>query len=135
MEVAMHEEARFANVPRVTELHPAVRWTLLGSVVWTVAALVALFSTDPETSMTLGVVGGFATAFVGIPLWLRAISRTKAVAPRPLPLHEWIHARFELLDGTVAAGEAALLVLLAPVSLAIGMTVAAVIRLIIAHGA
>ncbi|MGE5537063.1 MAG: hypothetical protein ACM30I_00480 [Gemmatimonas sp.] len=131
----MHDEARFSNVPRVTELHPVITNILAGSVVWTVAAMAALFSTDAETSLQLAVVGGFAAAFVGFPLWLARIGATRATAPKPLPFREWIHTRFEILGGTVAAGEAALLVLLAPVSLAAGLTVASVIRFVVAQGA
>ncbi|HTI88272.1 MAG TPA: hypothetical protein VL966_16840 [Alphaproteobacteria bacterium] len=131
----MQDDARFSNVPRVGELHPVIYEVLAGSVVWTVVALTALFSTDSETSLMLAVVGGFAAAFVGIPLWLRKIARSKRAQSKPLPFREWIHARFEVLGGTMAAGEAALLVLLAPVSLAMGLTVASVIRLYIAQGA
>ena len=129
----MHEDRRLSNVPRVSELHPVVYKALAGCVVWSVAALWVLFSREPEMTLQLAVVTAFAAAFVGIPLWLRHLSMTQP-ASKHLPFAEWSNARFEIVGGTIAAGEAALLVLLAPLSCAIGLTAISIIRLFVVHG-
>lgn len=127
----MDDDRHLSNLPRVSGLHPVVYKTLAGSVVWTVGALFALFSDNSETRLQLAVVAVFAAAFVGVPLWLMRISKVEP-DPRHLPFGEWVNTRFEIAGGSVKAGEAALLVLLAPLSCALGLTAFAFIRLVIA---
>jgi hypothetical protein len=137
MEDAMHDEARYSNLPRVAALHPAVYRALTGSLVWTVASFAALFSTDGEAAFNVGLVAFCGAAFLAVPYWLKHIADAGRIAPepRPLPLREWLDARFEIPGGTVAAREAAMLILLAPVTLAAALTAISVIRFVVARGA
>jgi hypothetical protein len=135
METDMQDDARHSNLPRVSELYPAIYRVLTGSLVWTVASFAALFSTNAEASFQTAIVAACGAAFVAVPYWLRHIRSMATPQPRPLPLREWLEARFEIAGGTIAAREAAMLVLLAPVTLAIALTIISVIRAVVAAGA
>jgi hypothetical protein len=137
MEDAMHDEARFSNLPRVSALHPAIYKALTGSLVWTVGSFAALFSTGREPAFMVALVAFCGAAFLAVPYWLKHIAQAGAGAPEPraLPLREWLDARFEIAGGTVAAREAAALILLAPVTLAAALTIISVIRAVVAPGA
>ena len=131
----MHDDdPRLSNVPRVTALHPVVYRALAGCVVWTVGAFWVLFSRESETMFQIAVVTFFAAAFVATPYWMRHIATQGKPATQHLPLSEWRHARFETAAGTVAAGEAAMLVLLAPLACAIGLTAVSALHLFALKG-
>jgi hypothetical protein len=135
MEEAMHDDdLRLSNVPRVTGLHPVVYRALAGCVLWSVGALWIFFTRNSETAFQIVAVTFFAIAFVAMPWSLWRIATAGKPAVQYPPFSEWRHARFETASGSMTAGSAAMLVLLAPLAVASMITVISALRLLALYG-
>ncbi|HET9149908.1 MAG TPA: hypothetical protein VFO61_05440 [Alphaproteobacteria bacterium] len=131
----MHDDdPRFSNAPRVSGLHPVVYRTLAGCVVWWVGALWLLFSHDSETAFQIAAVTFFAASFVAMPWSLRRIAMAGKPAVQYPPFSEWRHARFETASGSMSAGDAAFLVLLAPIGVTAMITIISALHLFALNG-
>lgn len=131
----MHDDdPRFSNAPRVSGLHPVVYRVLAGCVVWTVAALWLMFSGNSETNFQIAAVTFFGAAFILIPFSMSRIAGAAKAPARYQPFSEWRHNRFETASGTMSAGNAAFLVLLAPLGCASMFTVICALRLFALNG-
>jgi hypothetical protein len=108
------------NVRIHQRLHPGVYAVLAVNVLWMVAACWIFFSQDLYTALQVAVVTFFAAAFMLTPLCLWRLSGQTEKSD--LTYREWSEGELDVLDGPVEAKHAALMVLLAPMAGAVGIT-------------
>lgn len=117
----MSENELRRNLPRHVALHPKVYGMLAGTAVWMVVACWLVFGADAYNALQLAVVTAFALAFLVTPLVLKRLSP----APRgqaETPFREWLDHDFETNTGPVPAREATVMILVAPMAGAVGIT-------------
>ena len=114
-----HDTSR-RNRRQSLDVHPVVRRLGIGTILWTVAAIWILFNHSYYGVLRFGVVTLLVAVFVAVP-WLlfRLGRRDDASEPS---FREWMDSDFDTASGPVDAREAAVLILLVPLSIALGMT-------------
>jgi hypothetical protein len=122
------------NIPTERGLHPAVYGALIGCTVWILAAFWIFFGHDTYTGLQLAVSTFFCAMFVGVPVCLWQISRAAASDAGRTKWREWASHEFETIYGPVEGGQAAVMVLLAPVAIALGITSVSLIAYLAARG-
>lgn len=133
----MSESHLRRNVPQHVDLHPGVYRLLAGSVVWMVLAAWLAFGADAYTALQLAVVVGFALAFLVTPFVLGRLSaaRPARVARSDTRFREWLDHDFDTNTGSVRARDAAIMILVAPLAGAIGLTAIGLVAWLAASGA
>jgi hypothetical protein len=122
------------NVARHADLHPAVYRLLAGSVLWMVLAVWLVFGADAYTALQLAVVVVFALVFLLTPLCLRLLSPARDAQPER-PFREWLDHDFETNTGVVRTRDATVMILVAPLAGAVGLSAIGFIAWLAASGA
>lgn len=115
------------NVPSELSLHPTVYKALAGCVVWIVAATFLFFGRDSYTTLQLAIVAFFCAAFLILPFALWAIWYRENPQPKAPAFSQWATHELQTASGPVEGREAAIMILLAPMSVALGITVTSLI--------
>jgi hypothetical protein len=121
------------NRRRSTSVHPVVKRLGLGTIAWTLGAIWVLFSRSYYGVLLFGVVTFLVGLFVALPWVLFRFGR-KSVDPAETSFRNWLDGDFETASGPVDAREAAVLILLVPLSIAVGMTAFGVLAFLSAKG-
>jgi hypothetical protein len=132
-EVVMDRERFGANRRRSAHLHPIVARLGIGTIVWTLLAIWILFSRSYYGILLFGVVTFLVGMFVALPALLFRFGRDAAESDAPR-LRDWLDGEFETASGPIEAREAAILILLVPMSIAVGMTAFGLLALLAARG-
>ncbi|MGE0162933.1 MAG: hypothetical protein AB7S71_07320 [Dongiaceae bacterium] len=104
----------------------------IASIAWTLLAIWILFSRSYYGILLFGVVTFLVGMFVALPALLFRFGRDRIEsAPR---LRDWLDGQFETASGPIEAREAALLILIVPLSIAAGMTAFGLLALLAARG-
>lgn len=119
------------NVRIQTGLHPMVYAALAGCVLWIVAAAWFFFAGERYGAMQIAVVAGFAAAFLLTPLGLWKLSGARPIGDS---FRDWLDGEIELADGSLEARHALIMIMLAPVSGAAGITVVSLVAYLAAAG-
>lgn len=123
------------NVPLNTNLHPGIFAALAGTVLWIVLAAWALFGADGYTALQLAVVAVFAIAFVVTPIVIWRLAGTNGKGVVNGPVRAWLDGELDTHTGPVHGTHAAVMVLLAPVTCAGGITGVSFVAWLAAAGA
>jgi hypothetical protein len=122
------------NRPQWLALHSFVYRLLIGSVVGLFAAVWVFFSSVDYTAFQLAIVGVFLVMFAGVPWMLARMSE-----PRPLSsktsFSEWREGDLTIHTGALPAGEAALMIMIAPAACLIGIVAISGVAYLAAIGA
>lgn len=130
----MHSASdRRSNRPQWLDLHPAVYRLLIGSVVWLFVALWLCFGHDAYTALQLGIVAAFLAVFTGVPAVMARLAKRKSQSGQ-VTFAEWRGGDLDTYTGPVAAGEAALMVVIGPVACVLGLTVISAMAYMTAAG-
>ena len=121
-----------ANRPLWDHVHPFVGRVALGLIIWTIGAVWVLFSHSHYGPLLYGVVTFLVSFFVLLPRVLFRIGRQDG--EQPPAFREWMHGQLDTATGPVDAGEAALMILLIPMAMAVGMTALGLIEFLTAEG-
>lgn len=122
------------NVPQHVHLHPRVYGMLAGSVLWMVLAVWLAFGSDAYTALQLTVVVGFALAFLVTPFCISRIASART-AQAKTPFRDWLDHDFETDTGTLPTRDATVMILVAPLAGAIGLSAIGFIAWLAASGA
>ncbi len=108
------------NVRLHQSLHGSLYAALVLSVVWTVAACWFFFSRELYTGLQVAVVTFFAAAFMATPaaLWRLSGQTRKG----DLTLRQWCDGELDISGGPIEAKHAAIMILIAPMAAAAGIT-------------
>jgi hypothetical protein len=122
----MDRERIGANRPAARGVHRAVVCLALGAMIWTVLAIWILL---------FGVVTFLVAMFV-VPPWVlsRFNRRREPPADTAQTFREWREGRFETGSGPVDARDAAIMILLIPMAVAVGMTAIGLLEFLTAAG-
>lgn len=118
---ATSHETPSAIRPVWSHVHPVVRNLALGVIAWTVGAVWILFSHSYYGPLLFGVVTGVVITFVLLPTILFRIGRPSN-EPQPPTFAEWSHGEFDTATGPIEARDAAILILIVPIAMAVGLT-------------
>jgi hypothetical protein len=121
------------NRRRSVSVHPVVTRLGIGTIVWTLGAIWVLFSRSYYGVLLFGVVTFLVGIFVALP-WLLFRFDRKSADPSAPSFRSWLDGDFETASGPMDAREAAVLILLVPLSIAVGMTAFGVLALLSAKG-
>lgn len=121
------------NVPVSANLHPGIYGALVGSVIWITLAIWLFFGHETYAALQLAVVTVFATAFIVTPVALWRLSSEKGMEEKTL--RDWFQGELDTCTGKVHGSHAAVMVLLAPLACAAGITGVSVIARLAAVGA
>ncbi len=123
------------NSPTEAGLHPAVYGALLGCLVWLTAAVWLAFGADGYTALQLAIATFLSIMFALVPYALSRLQRAdQAPAAAQPSLRDWAEHDFITASGPVEGRDAATMVLLAPASVALGLTAIAAIAYLAAQG-
>jgi hypothetical protein len=125
-------ERHGANRPLWNHVHPAIRRIALGLIVWTVGAVWVLFSHSYYGPLLYGVVTLLVGFFVLLPMTLFRLGRQGL--ERSPSFGDWMNGRFDTASGPIEAREAAIMILLVPMAVAVGMTALGLIEFLTAEG-
>jgi hypothetical protein len=128
----MRYETLGSNRRRQTRVHPVVARLGLALILWTLAAIWILFAQSHGAVLVFGIVSFLMIVFVALPWLLFRLGRNGA--PRPDSFRDWMDSDFETESGPIDAREAAVLILLVPLSIALGMTAFGALALMSASG-
>jgi hypothetical protein len=129
----MNRESFGTNRRRSARVHPVVTRVGIGTIAWTLGAIWILFSRSYYGVLLFGVVTFLVGTFVALPWLLFRFGHRKSDASET-SFTNWLDGDFETASGPVDAREAAVLILLVPMSIAIGMTAFGVLALLSAKG-
>jgi len=127
-----NREGHGANRPLWDHVHPAVRHIALGLIVWTLGAVWVLFSHSYYGPLLYGVVTLLVGFFVLLPMILLRMG-PQDQGPSS-SFHTWLNGRFDTATGPIEAREAAVMILLIPMAVAVGMTALGLIEFLTAEG-
>jgi hypothetical protein len=116
----MSHDASRRNRRQSLYVHPVVRRFGIGTILWTVAAIWILFNHSYYGVLIFGVVTLLVMVFVAIPWLLFHLGRRDDTSEPSF--REWMDSDFDTASGPVDAREAAVLILVVPLSIALGMT-------------
>jgi hypothetical protein len=122
-----------SNRPQWLALHPTVYRLLIGSVAALFVAVWIPFSHSDYAALQLAVVALFLVMFVGVPWVMARFSR--AERPDRTTFGEWRSGDLDIHTGPIAAGEAALMIMIAPAAVLLGVAVISTIAYLAAVGA
>jgi FtsH-binding integral membrane protein len=120
------------NRPLRDHVHPVIRRIALGLIAWTVGAVWVLFSHSYYGPLLYGVVTLLVLVFVLLPMILfRMAPQSTGDAAS---FHDWMNGRFDTASGPIEGREAAVMILLIPMAVAVGMTVLGLAEFLMADG-
>jgi hypothetical protein len=122
------------NVPRHRALHPVVYRVMAGAAVWMVVVCWVVFGADSYTGLQLTVVVGFALTFLLIPYVLGRLSPAQRKQDKS-SFHDWLGDEFETNTGDVRSRDAMVMVLVAPMAGAVGISAIGFVAWLAATGA
>jgi hypothetical protein len=132
-EVIMTNRERYgANRPLWEHVHPAIRRIALGLIIWTVGAVWVLFSHSYYGPLLYGVVTLLVGLFVILPMILFRIGRRGT--ERSPSFADWLHGQLDTASGPIDGRDAAIMILLVPMAVAVGMTALGLIEFLTAEG-
>ena len=131
--MAIPQSHRLSNRPQRLALHPSVYRALIGSAVCLFLSTWIFFGHNPYTALQLVIAGFFIAMFVGTP-WLLARNARGRAEPDRTSFGEWREGDFQTDTGALPAGEAALMVMIAPVAVTVGMFAISLIAYLAAAG-
>ena len=108
------------NVPVSRGLHPKIYGLLVGSVSGIIVAVWVFFSGNTYTEIQLSITTVFGIAFVATPYALWRLSGKRNEEDQSL--RAWCNSELDTYTGKVHGTHAAVMVLLAPMACAVGMT-------------
>ncbi len=106
-----------------TGFHPRVILWMVLTVVWVVVAAWLFFAVDTHARILLAFVAISGLGFLAVPVIFWLLAGREHPTERPETFAEWLRHRFDTHTGPLAAGEAALTALIAPLAAAITITV------------
>lgn len=115
------------NVPTETALHPVVYKALASCVAWIVGATFLFFGRDSYAALQLAIVAFFCAAFLLVPFILWAIWRRDNPQQTAPDFKTWASHELQTASGPVEGREAAIMILLAPMSVTMGITLTSLI--------
>jgi hypothetical protein len=121
-----------ANRPLWDHVHPVVRRIALGLIAWTIGAVWVLFSHSYYGPLLYGVVTLLVAFFVLLPMILFRMGR-QGDEQSPT-FGDWMHGRLDTASGPVDACDAAIMILLIPMAVAVSMTALGLIEFLTAEG-
>ena len=116
-----NRENQRANRPLWLFVHPVIPRIAIGLIVWSVAAVWILFDHSYYALLLHGVVTFLVGTFIVVPWVLLRLERKSNAPPSPR-FGDWAHGEFDTASGPMDAREAAIMVLLLPMAVAIGIT-------------
>lgn len=119
------------NVPTETALHPAIYKALAACVAWIVGATFLFFGRDSYAALQLAIVAFFCAAFLTVPFLLYAIWRRDNPPPATPDFRTWALHELQTASGPVEGREAAIMILLAPMSVTMGITLTSLIAFLV----
>lgn len=122
------------NVPVETGLHPAVYAGLAGLLAWFMAAPWIAFGSNGYLALQLAIMTVLVIMFAFVPYWLTRLWQAQNKPAKAQPVNEWAQHTFSTASGPVEAKDAAIMVLLAPASVAFGITMTSAIAWLAGHG-
>lgn len=122
------------NRPIETALHPAVNLALTGTLVWLLAAIWLAFGAQSYSALQLAIATFLSIIFALVPYTLWLISQREHRPTAAKPFREWAAHELQTASGPVEGKDAAIMVLLAPAAVSLGITVMSVIAVLAAHG-
>ena len=122
------------NRPMETTLHPIVNLALVGTLVWLLTAIWLAFGAQSYTALQLAVSTFLAIMFVLVPYALWLLSKAGQTPVKTKPFREWAANEMQTASGPVEGKDAAVMVLLAPAAVSLGITVMSFIAFLAAHG-
>lgn len=90
---------------------------------WLVAAILLLFGRDSYLALPLAIVAFLCAAVLVLPFCLWAIWHRDHPHERVSPFKEWMSHELQTASGPVEGRDAAIMVILAPAAVALGVTV------------
>ena len=129
----MSRETFGRNRRRSLQVHPVIRRLGVATILWTVAAIWILFSHSYYGILLFGVVTFLVAIFVALPWLLSRLGRRRNDPAEPT-FREWKDSDLDTASGPIDAREAAVLILLVPISIAVGMTAFGVLAFLSAKG-
>lgn len=126
-----HDTSR-RNRRQSLDVHPVIRRLGIGTILWTVAAIWILFNHSYYGVLLFGVVTLLVAVFVAVPWLLFRLGRRDDASEQTF--REWMDSDFDTASGPVDAREAAVLILIVPLSIAVGMTAFGVLAVLSSAG-
>jgi len=120
------------NRPLWDHVHPFVRHIALALIAWTVVAVWVLFSHSYYGPLLFGVVTLLVAFFVLLPMILFRMGRQGA--EHSPTFGDWLHGQLDTASGPIDARDAAIMILLIPMAVAVGMTALGLIEFLTAEG-
>lgn len=123
------------NHPTETALHPNVNLALLGTLVWSMAAIwLAFGAADSYLALQLAIITFLAIMVGLVPYALFHLWQAQHRPVAAKSFQQWAGHEFQTASGPVEGKEAAVMVLLAPAAVALGLTVMSLIAVLAANG-
>lgn len=122
-----------SNRPQWLALHPAVYKLLIGSVAAMFLAVWVFFSQGAYTKLQLAIVAVFLVMFVGVP-WVLARLTQSRPQPHGPSFGDWRAGDLSIHTGPIPAGEATLMILIAPAAVVLGIAAISAIAYLAAIG-
>lgn len=122
------------NHPTETALHPNVNLALVGTLVWSMAAIWMTFGTESYLALQLAIITFLAIMVGLVPYALYQLWHNQHRPAATKSYQEWAGHEFQTASGPVEGKEAAVMVLLAPTAVALGLTVMSLIAALAANG-
>ena len=123
------------NHPTETALHPHVNLALMGTLVWSMAAIWLAFGAESYLALQLAIITFLAIMVGLVPYALFLLWQDQHRPAKPQSYQDWASHEFQTASGPVEGKEAAVMVLLAPAAVALGLTVMSLIAVLAANGA
>lgn len=117
------------------DVHPVVKRAGIATILWTLAAIWILFNHSYYGVLIFGVITLLVAIFVAIPWLLLRLGRRQRDDAGGQTFRDWMDSDFDTASGPIDAREAAVLILLVPLSIALGMTAFGVLALLSGTGA
>jgi hypothetical protein len=130
----MRHERSGQNRPLWLGVHPMVIRLAVGATIWTVAAVWILFSHSYYGILLFSVISFLVTMFLMLPWVLSRIARETDNPEKHTTFNEWRSGEFDTASGPMKASEAAVMILLIPMAVAVGMTAIGLLELLTAEG-
>jgi hypothetical protein len=130
----MRHERYGGNRPLWLGVHRTVIRLAVGATIWTIAAVWILFSHSYYGILLFGVVSFLVAMFMLLPWVLSHFARKTDNPDEPATFREWRSGEFDTASGPMKGSEAAVLILLIPMAVAVGMTAIGFLEFLTAEG-